>query len=86
MQGIRIISAIQMLMQALHSCTNFQNKDNTTIMRHGHGLPNGMQASRYGARAVLGRSSVKHRPNRVSSYLVPKLKSALPLTNMERQQ
>ena len=64
-------------------------------MRHGRGLPNGLQASSYGARNVLGRKSItdvvkqnraKKRPNETSSYVVPKFKSPLPQQNMQRQQ
>ena len=78
MQGI-VMGAVQMLTQALHNRTNLQNRDNTPIMRHG--LPNGLQASSYGARKVLDRipsrksiinivkqDRVKKRPNMASSY------------------
>jgi len=94
MQGI-VMGAVQMQPQGLHNCTNLYNGDNTTI--HRHGLPDGLQASSYGARKVPGttpdresiikvvkQDCVEKRPNRTSSQPVPKFKSPPPPKNLQR--
>jgi len=50
MQGI-VMGATQMLTQGFYNCTDLQNRDNASIMRHG--LPNGLQISSYGAINLL---------------------------------
>ncbi len=93
MQGI-VMGAVQMQTQGLHNCTNLYNGDNTTI--HRHGLPDGLQASSYGARKVPGttpdresiikvvkQDCVEKRPNRTSSQPVPKFKSPPPPKNLQ---
>ncbi|DBA95840.1 TPA: hypothetical protein ACH3X1_001387 [Trebouxia sp. C0004] len=95
MQGI-VMGAAQMLAQGFNNCTNLHNRDSATIKRHG--LPNRLQTSSYGATKVLStipnrksiikivkQDSVEKRPNRTSSYLVPKLKSLLPPKMQWRQ-
>ena len=92
MQGI-VMGAVQMQTQGLHNCTNYIG-DNTTI--HRHGLPDGLQASSYGARKVPGttpdresiikvvkQDCVEKRPNRTSSQPVPKFKSPPPPKNLQ---
>ncbi|DBA91630.1 TPA: hypothetical protein ACH3X1_003238 [Trebouxia sp. C0004] len=81
--------AAQMLTQGFNNCTNLQDRDSATVKRDG--LPNRLQTSSYGARKVLStilnrkstikivkQDCVEKRPNRTSSYLVPKLKCLLP--------
>ncbi len=87
-QGI-VMGAAQMLSQGFNNCTNLQDRDSAPAKRHR--LPNRLQTSSYGARKVLStianrkslikivkQDCVEKRPNRTSSYFVPKFKCASP--------
>ncbi|DBA72341.1 TPA: hypothetical protein ACH3X2_010581 [Trebouxia sp. C0005] len=93
MQGI-VMGAAQMLTQGFDNGTNLSNRNSAPAKRHG--LPNRLQTSSYGAEKILctisNRKSiikvvqqdcVKKRPNRASSYLVPKFKCLPPPKNLQ---
>ena len=93
MQGI-VMGAAQMLMRGFNNCTNLQ--DRNTVPAKRHGLPNRLQTSSYGARKVLSticnrkgiikivkQDCVEKRPNRTSSYFVPKFKCPSPPKNLQ---
>jgi len=88
MQGMAM-GAVQMLTQGFSNCINLQDRNSAPVKRHG--LPNRLQTSSYGARKVLSTISnrksiikivkqdcVEKRPNRTSSYFVPKFKCPIP--------
>ena len=87
-QGI-VMGAAEMLTQGFNNCTNLQ--DRNTVPTKRHGLSNRLQTSSYGARKVLSticnrkgiikivkQDCVEKRPNRISSYFVPKFKCSSP--------
>ncbi|DBA89376.1 TPA: hypothetical protein ACH3X1_016237 [Trebouxia sp. C0004] len=87
-----VMGAAQMLTQGFNNFTNLQDRNSAPAKRHG--LPNRPQTSSYGARKVLStipnrksiikivkQDCVEKRPNRTSSYLVPKFKCLLPPKN-----
>ncbi len=96
MQGI-VMGAAQMLTQGFHNCSNLHIMDKITIMTHG--LPNGLQASSYGARKIVGtppdtksiiklvkQDGVEKLPNKTSSCVDPNIAilESAAITNLRR--